>query len=182
MKTSNQRFDKDEVRYGFPLDFKAYEYTRPLPDGEHDGLALSVFFKDREGQSLVSKSGDPMIRVVVGFNGPEGRVCVDRTLPANTGFYDNFVEKVLPDEWEKHKKDEDYDIRDIKARGRLVRCLVSTNTYNDKNRPQIDKFLDPNQAMLDAGPGAVQADPDAGDADDSFWPEEQTTGADQIPF
>ena len=140
---------KKSWRYGFPMDFKSYEYGRPMLEAPADGVVLGVFAKNNDGDPLLSKAGDEMRRIVCGFEGPEGRCQID--FYAVGGYYDNFVQHVLPEEWAVLKAlgdGEEYDVKDHKAWGRLVRVDIVLEEYEGKTRGKIKRFRTPSAELL----------------------------------
>lgn len=166
-KEKGSGFDRSKPRYGFPMEYESY-MRYGLTDGTHHGVVLGVFYKDKDGVALTTRAGDPMIRATVGFRGDTdegGFVQIDYYMPAESGFYANFVEHVLPEDWAAiqalKEDDETYDVRESKAFGRLVCCVVQNEEYpagSDEWRPKIMRFVPPSPAWVAAGPTCT-ADP-----------------------
>lgn len=175
--------DNQKPRYGFPMDFECYDSKRPIKTGPQYGVVLGVFAKKKnkdtgQMEPLRSRAGDPMIRVSCGFVGTEGRVQIDYYAPAGSGFYNTFVEHVLPEEHAKviAAGDKGHDVRDSKAWGRLVYADLVEEEYEEQMRGKIGKFL----ALPDEAAGW---DPD-GDGPFAGKQEQQASagGGYQSPF
>jgi len=156
------QIDRTQMRFGFPMEFK--DYSRyGLSDDEHHGIILSVVFKDKDKKPLLSRNHEPMIRVVVGFRGDTdqgGYVQVDYYAVADGGWWWNFVEFVLPDEFAKilalpDDDTEGYNVREALATGRLIKAVIVNEEYpkgSNEWRPKITQFVAPSASWVKAGP------------------------------
>jgi len=121
----------------------AYSYDNVLPNDDYDIVVLDV----EEGQS--KSSGDDMITLHLGAQGPEGGVRFKDYIPCTEKMWWK-VEKMLaaihPEIYEQAMKVKeaggegaDFDVQLLK--GKTFRGRVKNETFNDEERPKMSAYL-----------------------------------------
>lgn len=181
---------RGQIRWGFPMDFEAYNYDRELPpEGETDGVVLWIKEDD-----VLDKNKQPTGKrkavVSIGCDGPEGRLRIEYHAAEKSGYLNQFVKCVLPEQAVKGKK-----LNLLAARGRLVRFNLVHDEWDGKWRAKIKGFLpEVSKERLalgitkagEAAPQQQQAQaPAAAPARNPFarpQPQEAAVADDEIPF